>query len=198
MSDIKDIKEYARNLAHYLPQGKLWTAKNIEGTNFYNLLLGLAEILRDTDILIENFKDQFFPQNTTDFIEEWEAAVGIPDGCLKVASNIETRRINVLGKLASMGAVTEEHWINIATVMGLEITIEAFIDVSVFPDTFPIFLSGPPEEDIYITLITIVGGDSDVNVFPYTLPLTFEEDITSSFKCIINSIKPAHVNVIYQ
>lgn len=198
MSDIRDIKEYARNLAHYFPQGKLWTAKNIKDTIFEKLLLGLAEVLRDTDILIEDLKEQFFPQNTTDFIEEWEATVGIPDSCLKVASNIETRRINVLGKLASLGAVTEEHWINIATVMGLEITIEAFSDVAVFPDTFPILLSGTPEEDIFITLITIAGGDSDVNVFPYTLPLTFEEDIATNFKCIINSIKPAHVNVIYQ
>jgi len=117
---------------------------------------------------------------------------------MKVASDIETRRINVLGKLASLGAVTDEHWINIATVMGLEITIESFSDVGIFPETFPFLLSGTLEEDRFITLITIAGGDSDINVFPYTLPLTFEEDITTSFKCIINNIKPAHVNIIYQ
>jgi len=91
MSDIRDIKEYARNLAHYFPQGKLWTAKNIKDTTFEKLLLGLAEILRDTDILIEDLKEQFFPQNTTDFIEEWEATVGIPDGCLNVRRSVPPR-----------------------------------------------------------------------------------------------------------
>lgn len=198
MSDIRDIQEYTRNLAHYFPQGKVWLAKNIQDTNFFNLILGLAEVLRDTDILIEDLREQFFPQNTTDFIEEWEATVGIPNDCLKVASDIETRRINVLGKLASIGAVTEEHWINIATVMGLEITIENMGDVTTFPLTFPALLGGTAEENRFITVIKFVGIDLSVSRFPLTFPFTFGEDVTSNFRCVIDSVKPAHVQVIYR
>ncbi len=120
--------ELSASLAAYLPGGELFESAFIPGTNLNALLAGLSgELLR-----VENFmflyNSQFIPDQTTVFIEEWEAAVGIPDDCFLVESTTtnEERRLHILVKLASLGVQTAEDFENLAVILG-------FPNTEVFP-----------------------------------------------------------------
>lgn len=120
--------ETVRSLAAYLPGGELFESAFIPGSNFNALLAGLSgELLRAENFLFL-YNSEFIPDETTVFIEEWEAAVGIPDDCFIITEGQtnEVRRRNILVKLASLGVQTVDDFENLAVLMG-------FPDVTVLP-----------------------------------------------------------------
>lgn len=120
--------EVIDSLAAYLPGGELFASAYIPGTNFNALLAGLSgELLRAENFMFL-YNSQFIPDDTTVFIEEWEAAVGIPDDCFTINEDDtnEERRLNILVKLASLGVQTTADFENLATILG-------FPDTQVLP-----------------------------------------------------------------
>lgn len=108
------------SLAAYLPGGELFESAYIPGTNLNALLAGLSGELLRTENFMFLYNSQFIPDNTTVFIEEWEAAVGIPDDCFKIDEDDtnEERRLNILVKLASLGVQTASDFENLAIILG--------------------------------------------------------------------------------
>ena len=121
-------EEMLLSMTRYLPGGELFEAAYVPGSNFNSLLAGLSGVLLDADNFIYLYNTQFIPDKTTVFIEEWESALGIPDDCFLISpgDTNESRRLNILVKLASLGVQTVNDFERLATIIG-------FDGVRVFP-----------------------------------------------------------------
>ena len=74
------LNEHARSLADYLPNGRLFEAKNINDSNFRQLLLGLSGELFTAEGYLITLENEYIPDQTTLFLDEWEQAI---EACLK-------------------------------------------------------------------------------------------------------------------
>lgn len=72
-------EEHADALAAYLPDDDNFAAKGIDGKKLRQLLLGMGLRTKSAENFLETVWEELDPAITTGFIEEWEAAVGIPD-----------------------------------------------------------------------------------------------------------------------
>lgn len=183
-------------LASYLPNGRLFDAKNKEGSNLRKILLGLAQEWLNFRGKINEVYDEYNPANTTALIEEWEGFVGIPDDCLSNTGSLEERRKNILLKLAGINATTAQQFENVAAILGFDVTVRAGVDVVGFPYTFPIVLLD--DDAAPFTIIV----DLDESLKPSGFPLTFPIELSSAFpeilQCFFNKLKPANTIVVFR
>lgn len=187
------VEQQTDSLAGHLPNGRawLWKAKQSNGRDF---LRGLGyELLRD-EALIVQFWQELDPRNTTYLIEEWERAVGIPDSCFQATGDIETRRLHVVVKLASLGVQTAQDFVNLAAILGVTCTVEAGSYYGAFPYHFPILVFGTPTDarfTIVVNFTTPVGSG-----FPWTFAHPFLSGINSLILCLFEHLKPANCNIL--
>jgi uncharacterized protein YmfQ (DUF2313 family) len=123
---LKDhtLDEHADILADYLPNGYVFASKKINGTNLRKFLRGCAYLFKNAEGTLNEISGQYDIQTTVDYIEEWEAHVGIPDDCFDTDVSIEERRKQVLFKMASFNVQTEQDFIDMAANFGVTITID--------------------------------------------------------------------------
>jgi len=165
------------------------------GTNFRNFLVGLAGELVRAEGYLKSYQDEYDPRTTTLFIEEWEKALGIPDDCFPGNGSIENRRRDVLIKLASLGVQTEQDFVDLAALFGVNVVIVSGVEIGAFPLTFPFLLLGEVQSRFTMVVqFTVVGG----TVFPMTFPLIFGDEAIEIMQCLFNKLKPANVQIIYQ
>ena len=173
------IKESWRKLiASLLPNDRLFKTKNIIDKVLYRFLKGATFEFSRVETLIRDVANQYDPQQTIDLLERWESAVGLPDDCISLATTIDERRENVLLKLRSLYAQSEQDFIDLAELLGYTITIEHGSDKFYPPYEIPHFLLTPPQG----RFIWIVRSSS---VLPQKL------------KCLFNKLKPVHTKLIF-
>lgn len=191
-------EEQTQSLAHYLPGGRVWAAKNVADTLTRKLLFGLAGELVRVEDLIDEFREEVLPDKTTLFIDEWERALGIPCECFDGIGTVEERRNDVLAKLAMLGIQTaEDIRALIATVYGLNVTITTpeLDPNAVFTYTFP-FTFGISEREAKFSIIIDYDDLPAAVVFPYTFPLPFMNREIRNIECLVRQLKPANVQVV--
>ena len=191
-----------QSLANFLPNGKLFQAKNEDGSNFRKMLSVFArEIIRKENTL-QHIADEYYPFTTTDLIEEWELALGIPDECFSQEGiSLDQRRKQVVAKLALMEeTVTKDDFIALAAFFGFRITITTGYDASVFPLILPFLLGGDDNKTLLFTMVVTFRDHPVPPGFPLTLPFILGgvADETNLIKCLFNKLKPANVNIIYR
>ncbi len=182
----RSLEEYTDSLAAYVPGGRLFAAKGIEGTTFRKLLRGLAGELFRVNGLIKEYAEQIIPDKTVKFVTEWERSLGIPDDCFKGSGTIDERRRDVLVKLASLGVQTIADFEAIALIFG--------VVVQVVPGS----ASGIIFASKKIERFTIVINITLPEAFPYTFPITFGDDTTVLLECLFKKLKPANCQVLFQ
>lgn len=190
-------EEHATSLAHYLPDGLAFGAKNREGTNLYKLLVGLGCELFRVEAALNTAADEHEITETTLFIEEWERAVGIPDTCLRGNGTLEERRNHVLLKLAGLNISTREDFIALAAALGFTVTIEGGTVHGLFPFTFPITFYAS-EKAARFTMIVTFQGLTGLDQFAFTFPFTFGGAIQNIVRCLFEKLKPANTRIVYQ
>lgn len=116
----RDVDQYADSIGAYLPGGILFASKSIKDSNFRKLLRGIASELFRVNGLLSEYNEEIYPDTTNKFLSEWESTLDItpPSG----ATN-ETRRRDILVKLASSGVQTGQDFIDLAAIFGIPITI---------------------------------------------------------------------------
>lgn len=212
ISNIRNIEEKQKvfvansreantqSLANYLPNGKLFQAKNIPNSNMRLMLNAIAGQIVRKEKTLQEVADQYYIFNTTDFIKEWELAMGIPDLCFKITGiPIEQRRKQIIAKMFADSIMTADDFVALAKFFGFDITIQAGIEsVGSFPYTFPFPLAGTDKENKFTVVITFLNLPV-TGAFPYTFPFTFEEGANTGFlECFIQSLHPANVKVVYR
>jgi len=187
-----DINKQAQSLADYLPNGKVWQAKNIAGSNFRKLLLGLgAELLR-TEQKMNEVISEFYFTSTTQLIKEWEKTLGIPDDCISIADTLQGRINNILLKLSMWEVVTAQDFVNIAQVVGLTTTVSGGKRWQT--ETPTIDFSSDKEARFTI----VVDFYIPKTTFPYEFPITFGSPLVKIVIAIFEKLKPANTQLIYR
>ena len=195
MTPPRTLDEQTQSLASYLPTGRAWGAKNIQGTITRGLLAGLAGELIRNEQLLEDFKNEILPDETTEFLDEWESALGIPDDCFTGTGSVVERRNDVLAKLASLGIQTAEDFRLLALqIYGLVITITSPDPGETFPWTFP-HTFGLSDREARFTIRVNYDEDTELKTFPYTFPIEFQERGNSILNCLFRKLKPANVDL---
>jgi len=192
----RDVEQYANSLAAYLPGGELFGAAWVKDTNFRNLLRGMAWELYRTNGVLQEYAAEAIPDQTYRLLDEWETALGIPDGCFSGAGTIDERRQDVLIKLASLGVQTVEDFEELGAVLGLAITVTSAVPYAIFPMTFPVLLLDSAKAARF-TIVVEYPQDS-VSVFPLVFPIVFGSSALGRFECLFNRLKPANCDLIFR
>lgn len=194
--ECHDITEHASAIAKFLFGGELGIAAHQTGTLWNMFLRGLAHTNQEVESLLKLFDSELDIANTTAFLEGWERTVGIPDGCFDTNVDIETRRIQVLIKLASLGVQTEPDFVALAKLFGLDIVIVAGEEVGTFTFTFP-FILFESAKAARFTMV-VFYETPQANRFTLTFPYTFGDSSVPILECLFKRLAPANVNVIFR
>jgi len=192
-----NIEEHADALADYMPNGRLFEAKKIGDSNYRQLLRGIGGELFTAEGYLISLNQEYLPDQTVLFIEEWETALGIPDDCFSTAGSIDGRRKNILIKLASLGIQTATDFEALGEIFGVDVIVHAGRDVgSTFPMVFPfIFFDRSSDSRFTIVVDFIVEA---ANRFPLTFPFTFGSSEIAILECLFNKLKPSNCNVLFR
>lgn len=183
---LRRVEDYTTSIASYLPGGKLFISKHDSARNIRKLVAGLAEEAFRANRLMRQWNINYYPDKTTDLIEEWESALGIPDTCLKVDGiSLADRQRNIIVKLAGMNVQTAEDFEALALAFGVSATVVGGKDPSV----------DPPILDDKEARFTIVVRFVPTAVFPYTFPIVFGNSSISILECLFEKIRPANCAV---
>lgn len=195
------LKELTREqetdvLAQYLPNGTLFCEKNNPDSNIRKILFGLSAIWLDQRKTANRLFDEYNPEFTTDFINEWENFVGIPDECFNNTGTLEERRQNILLKLAGTNATTARQFENIASILGFTIIVKSGVDESTLPQTLPFILIDGDLAPYVIVIDTI--DEPPPSLLPQTLPFTLGVGPLEILRCLFDKLKPANTLVIFK
>ena len=186
----------ARILANYLRDDKLHEAKNQENSNLYKILVGLAEGWLDFRNNANDIIDNYNINNSLLLIEEWEQMVGIPDNIFDISGDIETRKRNVLLKLAGSKADTKQQFERIGKILGFDIQVEPAFRYSKFTYTFPVLLLNQGSSPFVI--VVNINKSLKPNGFPFTFTFKFSIDSADILKLFFNKIKPSNTIIVFR
>lgn len=164
---------YAHQLLQLLPRGPLWQI-NPSG-DFAGLLRAIGESLARSHGAIERLLLEADPRTTGDLLAEWEAACGLPDGCIPGGGTTEQRRAAVVARLIATGGANAAYFIALAATYGYTLTV-----------------------DELATNQVRFNSDLMVAVTPFRAGLSHAGEPLRAYgndqlDCLIDRIKPAHV-----
>jgi len=198
MADFKrrDVEEFTTSLAAYMPNDELFASKSIRDSNFRKFLRGLSWELYRANGFLREYADGVIPDRTEKFLDEWESALGIPDGCFTGAGSLDDRRRDVLIKLASLGVQTADDFVALAAMFGVTVTVRPGRAFSTFPLEFPILLFDTVKESRFTLVVDFTVQAA--NVFPMTFPIIFGTETLGTLECLFRRLKPANCNILFR
>jgi uncharacterized protein YmfQ (DUF2313 family) len=193
------VEEHQQALGQYLPNDRLFQAKNIKGKNLYKLLTGLSGEFQRVDAIFQSAWDGTNILTTQDvnYIQLWEGMVGIPNSYFTQTSelSINERRNQILIQLRSLGVLTEQDFIDLAALLDYTITITHGTTYAVFPLTFPLQFINRVNEARFVMVVNL---SSSLLGFPF--PLTFPAPFSSQNNLLtdlFNTLVPANTILIF-
>ena len=169
------VEQHTDALAHYLPGGRTFEAKNILGSNLRQILTGLAHELFRAQGYLCTLDQEYLPDQTVLYLTEWERALGIPDDCFSGTGSDDERLRDIILKLtAYSGIQTVADFQNLADKFDITATVTPGVD-SGFAITDPRF--------------AIV-----VEWFGTTPAESAQINIVS---CLFSKLKPANVEIYF-
>jgi uncharacterized protein YmfQ (DUF2313 family) len=168
------IARYVAQLKALLPRGALWRAL-ARGPVFNSLLTAIADGLARLHLRIEQLVVEGDPRTTTELLPEWEATVGLPDGCLpELGGTLGQRRAIVVSRLRAVGGNTDVYLEAEAAALGFEIDVVN---------------AGPSDLDIHVDGIGVIRMTCN-DTCSDSLGQFVDDD--STLRCLLDRIKPAH------
>ena len=193
----KSLEINTQTLANYMAEGELFAARNIVNSNFRKLLTGFAIELGREQELLWLLSEQHDISTTTNLIEEWERALGIPDTCFTNTVSLDQRRLQCGIKFAMMNIVTMEDWLTLASALGYNIKISYSTGLMTLPFILPFILTDFRTAK-FTMLITFLDLAKPENILPFVLPFVLGAKDTNLLKCIFSHLKPANVQILYK
>jgi len=188
-------KQHANSLAAYLPSGKLFQAAMVSTTNFRKFIEGLADELQLGEGYLKAYQDEYDVRTTTQLINQWESALGIPDDCFSGTGSLSERRRDALAKLGSLGVQTAKDFEDLALIFGINANVFSGVGIGGFPLTLPFPLIGDTIAKFTIVVqYSVIGGSK----FTLTLPFTLGDDSVDIMQCLFRKLKPANVQILFQ
>lgn len=188
------LAQHTRSLAAYLPNGRIFGAKSVHGSNLFQLLEGLCgEILTAEGYLVD-LNDKYFPSAESLFLTEWERAFGIPDDCFSVAATAAERAANILTKMAALGVQTAGDFVRLAAIFGKAVDVHPLSAEAFPPYDVPLTPIGFPTARY---IIVVSGVDLVAGVPPYDVPFDLQSG-ESILECVFRRIRPANCGILFR
>lgn len=185
------IEKTAKDIAHHLPNGRSWAAKNNVSTNLYKFIKGLAAAFNEVQNKIQQLSEEFDINLSQELLPEWETSVGIPDDCAGRLMDLESRREQIIRKFTKIPIVTlSEMEIFISEIIGQEVMLVPGVEAETFVYTLPIILSST--NPLFKIYLTYENTDVELNL-PYTLPFRLGSVQEELIRCVMHKIIPANV-----
>lgn len=189
----KTKEEHAISLAAFMPLGVAFEDKVDNEEVYGQFIEALAcEVKRSYDSM-NDLSEDYDILVTDELLEQWESAVGIPDGCFPATGTRAERRLHVLIKFAKMNVQTAEEFIELIELLGFSVELTPGADIGVFPLPFPIEFFGTAAQARYTIVVYL---DSNNAVFPLPFPIEFASSANAIVECVLNLAKPANVEVL--
>lgn len=186
------LEQQTNSLARYLPGGRAFGSKNINGTVLRSLLAGMAEELVRADGLIGLLRTDVVPSDTVFFIEEWEQAMGIPDDCFSGTGTDEERRTAIVSKLALFNVQTRGDFEALALKFGFAVQVLPGKDAEIQPTvTFP---NDKTARNTIVVNFSTLGGTQS---FQYEFPFPFGSSAAALLQCLLVKLKPSNCNMLF-
>lgn len=194
---LRTEDESALVTAKYLPNGKVLSEKFNPSSKIFSLLKGFSGEFNRFESLLVTLKKEFDIKSTVELIEEWEGAVGIPDGCFVNTSDISQRRLNVQAKIEADGVQSAEDLETLIRNYGFNATVRSGAFYSVFPVQFPWQFFGD-EKTARFTVIVEFENERSSTLFPVPFPWPFTGDQSAQLRCFIENLIPSNSQVIFR
>jgi uncharacterized protein YmfQ (DUF2313 family) len=189
--------DQADSLAHYLPQGELYEAKWIDGTNLRKMLRALASELQRYQTILEDTATEYDLSKTQALLNEWEKALGIPSTCFNdYEFTNDQRRTHLLMMLNDLHDNSLDGMVNLAAKLGYTIKVEPCSTHGLFPAAFPIYLFPSGKDAKFSIIIHMPAEDANVG-FQYAFPIKFIRPDNRLLRCLFNRMKPANVEIFF-
>ncbi len=198
MGLLRDLNQEQQTdiLAQYLPSGRIYSRKFDSQSNIRKILLGLGAVWLEDRRLLNELFDEYNPETTTKFIEEWEKTVGIPDDCFDNLGTSEERRRNILLKLTGINTTTEEQFEALGSILGVSVNVKSGFEESVIPQIIPFILLG--DDEVGYTIIAEVTTEPTPATIPQTIPFIIQGSFAAILECLFNKLKPANTQIIFK
>jgi uncharacterized protein YmfQ (DUF2313 family) len=185
-----NLEKMSESFSIYLPSGKLFDSRSRLKSNFRKMINGLSEECLRAHNILRVHNDQYYPDYTLDYLEEWESVLGIPDECFFVSGEgIRKRQENVIVKLARMNVQTQKDFVELARIFGLEITVHGGLDPIVNYGDFA------NDKEARFTIVILYQPTTE---FDYTFNFNFGGDAIGLLQCVFEKIRPANCQVLFQ
>lgn len=188
------LYQHTKALGDFLPSGPIFQAAFNPDANLYKFLSGLAVVAQNTENLIHSYQDEFFPDTTNIYLDEWESALGIPDGCFLGTGTASERQRDIVCKILSRGARTLDDIQEIATKFGITISVRKN-PISIWPYAWPIAWESAKvnRNTLYVSLT----GAPVTGAWPISWPHAWG-GVESVIKCLIEKIVSANTKVVFE
>lgn len=170
---------YRDQLRQLLPSGAAWPVA--QGSMLGRLLHGLAEELARVHGRTLALIQELDPRTTSEMIDDWERALGLPDPCANPPTGLAARRAEVVRKLTLTGNQSPQFFIDVAALYGFAITITEWYDA----DKFKWRVNAATTNVTYFRAGAGAAGD----------PLAAWGN--HLLECVINKLKPAHTVAVF-
>lgn len=185
--------EHGTSVAHFMPNGLLWSGKYNEQNELKKMLNGFgSECARGELALVELFTQRDI-NLTEQLISEWESAVGIPDDCFTTDKSLEVRRGQVIIKLAYSPQIIIE-FEELARLLGYNDVIVRNLGSNRFPRYNVPFCPATGTECLFT--VEVIGTGVTPRNPPYDVPFPLFSDSTL-IQCVFDKFKPANVLFVY-
>ena len=179
-----DAEDYRGALLQLLPPGPAWSR---DPTAPLGLLLhALSEELARVEERLHDLVDESDPRTTSELLDDWERAWGLPDPCGATPTTEAERQAALTARVISTGGQNPAYIIEVAAALGYTATIV--------------------EYDPFIAGDESVSSKTGDKVYSFGYDFTFTVDVSAEaadavshalFECMINRIKPAHTLALF-
>lgn len=122
MADPTALEEaYRDQLSKHLPPGVCWPRD--PRSNLQKVLLGLAgEFARVHGRALDLYREGD-PRLALELLPDWERFLGLPDDCLSVSGDVQTRRAQLVAQLLEGEVPTPAHFVALALALGYDVAV---------------------------------------------------------------------------
>jgi uncharacterized protein YmfQ (DUF2313 family) len=206
------LDRYTNMFSKLLPRGFAWRSVRL-----HPLIKGLSGEWFRLSQTIEEFLRDIFPQDTINYIDEWEALLGLPDECTPADQTDDERRLRITQKLAMQGNLSAGFYEEIATYYGFDVKVENHLafqcgrsfagdDLTNYEPPRHVFYAGDgvcgeqlktPSWLFYFNVELPLTANDPFKVGENVAGDVLVEYGNELLECIYKRIKPAHAGVTF-
>lgn len=179
-----------------MPQGPAWPREADSWQD--RVLAAIADRFAAQHARIVTLADQeSYPALTSEMLDDWERAYGLPDSCGSEGDSMALRRAALLARIAERGGQSPSYFIGVAAALGFTVTVHEYR-----PARFGEMRFGDPMAGQEWAFVWAIRAP-ETTVTPFRFGQGAFGDPFSSWgndrlECVLSRIKPAHTILLFQ